>query len=295
MRNIILRVIVWIVGVPLLVAIIWFLPFQNHLVFNVLVVIASALGTRELASLFERKDAGYRASSLIIPVLGMVFPLCELLILNGVVPEHTREVLIYAIPAVILLLQLLRRDTEGFRHTLTNSAANIALLIYPGLLLSYLIRLSGLRSASAVVLTFLCLVFFNDTMAYVSGMAYRVLRDLSARRRGTEWKPRFVFPVSPTKTVVGFARGLLIAPVTLVAASLIFPDTFAGSTVALLLVGLAVGAATIMGDLIESALKRSATSKDSGSLIPGRGGVLDSIDSVLYAAPVFYYLVGYVL
>jgi phosphatidate cytidylyltransferase len=63
----------------------------------------------------------------------------------------------------------------------------------------------------------------------------------------------------------------------------------------LILIGLIVGVSVIMGDLIESALKRSATSKDSGSLIPGRGGVLDSIDSVLYAAPVFYYLFRYAL
>ena len=57
--------------------------------------------------------------------------------------------------------------------------------------------------------------------------------------------------------------------------------------------GSAVGIATILGDLIESAIKRSATSKDSGQLIPGRGGILDSVDSVLYAAPVFYYLLRY--
>ncbi len=52
--------------------------------------------------------------------------------------------------------------------------------------------------------------------------------------------------------------------------------------------GSAIGAAVIVGDLFESALKRSAGIKDSGSAVPGRGGFLDSFDSLLFAAPVFY-------
>ena len=55
--------------------------------------------------------------------------------------------------------------------------------------------------------------------------------------------------------------------------------------------GFAVATAGITGDLIESVFKRSAGVKDSGSIIPGRGGILDSIDSILTAAPVYYILV----
>ena len=299
MRNLSLRVIVWFVGVPSLIAVIFLLPFQNHLVFNILVVAASGLGARELATLFERKDAGYRASGYVIPLLGAALPICELLILNGVVSAGSRELVIYAVVALVLLLQVVRRENEGFRHTLSNSAANIALLLYPGFFLAYLVRLSAWNSSSVIILTFLCMVFFNDTMAYLAGMAYRRIMETRARNRGREWKPKLVLPVSPSKTVAGFAGGLLMCPATLLVSAALFPETFPQastvSTVRLILIGLAVGVATIFGDLIESALKRSATSKDSGSLIPGRGGVLDSIDSVLYAAPVFYYLFRYVL
>ncbi|MFW5684100.1 MAG: phosphatidate cytidylyltransferase [Spirochaetota bacterium] len=295
MQNLIKRTILWFVAVPALVAIILLLPQWNHLALNLIVVAAAAVGATELAGLFEKRDASYRASFVTIPLLGASIPLVELLILNGLLPRGAIAIIIYAITAVVLLLQVFRREDEGFAYTLSNSAANVLLTLYPGLFLSYLIRLSGLEHASALILVFLCVVFFNDTLAYLAGMLYRTIRDRRAQKRGTTWEPRFVLPVSPNKTLVGFAAGLAASPATLLIANAIVPQRIPGETLGLIWVGLAVGMATIIGDLIESALKRSATSKDSGSLIPGRGGVLDSIDSVLYAAPVFYYLFRYAL
>ena len=63
------------------------------------------------------------------------------------------------------------------------------------------------------------------------------------------------------------------------------------SNVNLAILGAITAVAAIIGDLIESVFKRSCDIKDSGNLIPGRGGVLDSIDSVIIAAPIFY--IGY--
>jgi len=68
----------------------------------------------------------------------------------------------------------------------------------------------------------------------------------------------------------------------------LFPDFLPVSYPAVLALGAVVGALTILGDLVESVLKRSSGVKDSSALIPGRGGVLDSIDSWLLAAPAFY-------
>ena len=295
MRNIIVRTILWFVAVPAIIAIIVFLPHINHLVLNLIAVAASAIGAWELASLFGRRDARYRASFVTIPLLGAAIPFTQLLAINGVVPQQAIQIVIYSIAAIVMLLQVFRREDEGFAHTLSNTAANITLLLYPGLFLAYLIRLSSFTYATSMILTFLCMVFFNDTMAYLSGMLYRSIRERRAARAGHGWQPRFVLPVSPNKTLVGFVGGLVMSPVTLVAAHLLVPDRIPGEIGTLVVIGVLVGVATIMGDLIESALKRSATSKDSGSLIPGRGGILDSIDSVLYAAPVFYYLLRYAL
>ena len=99
--------------------------------------------------------------------------------------------------------------------------------------------------------------------------------------------------VSPNKSRIGFLGGFLASPAVVVLFSYLLRDLVTVSTVRAILFGVVVGAAAILGDLVESALKRSASIKDSGQIIPGRGGLLDSIDSPLFAAPFFYY--GFVL
>lgn len=292
MRNLGIRVILWFVAVPALLALVLFVPYLNHLALNVLVVVFSALGAAELATLFERKDARYRASSVIIPLLGGAIPAVELLRITIPLSNDASYLAIVAAVGAILLVQVFRHTAGDFKHTLTNIAANITVVLYPGLFLSFIIRFNEFHHSSGLILIFLCTVFFNDTMAYVAGMAYRaVMQRISSR--GREWTPRFVFPVSPKKTVVGFVGGFLLSPTVTVVSEAIWPNILPGGWGAALGIGCGVGFATIVGDLIESAIKRSATSKDSGELIPGRGGVLDSVDSVLYAAPVFYYLLLY--
>ena len=78
-------------------------------------------------------------------------------------------------------------------------------------------------------------------------------------------------------------------------APLLFPAAFTTHQtlprlVAGIILGLCVGIVAIIGDLAESTIKRSGEVKDSGFIIPGRGGILDSVDSIALAAPVFYAL-----
>jgi phosphatidate cytidylyltransferase len=292
-RNLGLRVILWFGAVPALVAIVLLLPYANHLALNLLVVVFSALGAVELASLFERKDARYRASFVVIPILGGAVPLAHLLVISFGLPPVLPYITLVMTFGLILLVQVFRHTAHDFQHTLTNIAANVTIVVYPGLFLSFVTRINEFDGSSVLILVFLCSVFFNDTMAYIAGSLYRLVRQRRARNRGKDWAPRFVFPVSPNKTVVGFLGGFLLSPTVLVVSEIIFPDILPGDRGVALIVGCAVGAATIVGDLIESAIKRSATSKNSGGLIPGRGGILDSVDSILYAAPVFYYLFLY--
>jgi phosphatidate cytidylyltransferase len=91
--------------------------------------------------------------------------------------------------------------------------------------------------------------------------------------------------------LAGFIGGFVASIVICIGSVMLFPRFFPCRVPPLIggsILGIFSGIAATLGDLAESALKRSARIKDSGYLIPGRGGVLDSIDSVALAAPVFY-------
>ena len=95
--------------------------------------------------------------------------------------------------------------------------------------------------------------------------------------------------ISPKKTVEGALGGLAaMVLVATVGSGWIWPRIGWGPAAA---AGLLLGVAGILGDLCESAVKRGASAKDSGALIPGHGGVLDRLDSLMFAGPVLYALV----
>jgi phosphatidate cytidylyltransferase len=150
--------------------------------------------------------------------------------------------------------------------------------LYLGLLLASLGDLEGRPSpgsppggaTAGKALFALAVVFACDTGAYAVG-------TLFGRHR--------LWPaVSPKKTWEGFTGGLLVS---VIAAGLLAPPLVPGLGVfpgALL--GLAAGLAAQLGDLVESRLKREAGVKDAGGIIPGHGGILDRLDSLIFAAPI---------
>ncbi len=132
----------------------------------------------------------------------------------------------------------------------------------------------GLRSGTAWVLMLILVVWGYDTGAYLVG-----------RQVG---RHRLLEHISPAKTIEGFVGGLVLATLAAgLGAALVGLDPWHP-----LIIGPLVGIAAQVGDLAESMLKRAAGRKDSGGLIPGHGGILDRIDSFLFAAPV---LAGYAL
>ena len=156
MRNLGLRLIVWFVGVPAVLAVVIFLPYAHHLALGIIVVVVSSLGATELATLFARKDAHYRSSVVVIPLLGAAIPLAQLLTTTLGLSESTPHTALVGVAGIILFVQMFRHTADDFHHTLSNIAANLTILVYPGLFLSYIIRLNEFKSSSILILTFFC-------------------------------------------------------------------------------------------------------------------------------------------
>jgi phosphatidate cytidylyltransferase len=173
------------------------------------------------------------------------------------------------------------KDMENF---INRFAAGCTVLLYPGILLTWLVRMSQWGENSGfIILIFTSAIFAGDGTAWAAGMLFG---------KGNQG----IIPASPNKSLAGFIGGIIGSMIVGAGGALIWPEVFTpkGASVfgiplvAGSLLGLATGLAGILGDLGESAIKRSSGIKDSGSIIPGRGGVLDSIDSIIFAAPVFY-------
>lgn len=136
--------------------------------------------------------------------------------------------------------------------------------------------LADLGSQRGWVLLLVLAVWAYDTGAYLTGRTFgRRFGELIGRER-------FLTHISPSKTYAGLAGGLLCATVV-VGLGL---WALGGPAWQAIVLGPLVGLAAQAGDLAESILKRAAGAKDSSGLIPGHGGILDRVDSFLFAAPV---------
>ncbi len=157
-----------------------------------------------------------------------------------------------------------------------------------------------LAGAPASIFGLLYVWFFGSHFFPIRGMgmgyvlavlAASKMGDAGAYLVGTHWGHRRLAPrTSPNKTLEGAAAGLAASVLGSVVFALIFN---LGRGIGFwVLFGLVVGIAAQLGDLVASAIKRSAGAKDSGSLIPILGGVLDVVDSPLLSAPVAYWLLA---
>jgi len=129
-----------------------------------------------------------------------------------------------------------------------------------------------------LMISVLSIIWINDSFAFLVG------KNFGSRK---------LFPsVSPRKTVEGFLGGLTFS---LLAAFLISKLNFDFSVLDWLVIGLIVSVIGTIGDLVESKFKRQAKIKDSGTIMPGHGGILDRLDSLLFAAPFVYLYINFII
>ncbi len=275
MNKLLARILLAALVLPLLFLMAYRATWARFLLINVTCVAATFAGALEVRNLFERRSM--RTYRWLPPVLGASLPAASYLQSVGVIGDSHLLLWISGAVGLLLLRAIWVDNSEDMEAVLTRVAASLVVLLYPGLFLLFLARVSTLPDASFHLLFLFALVFGNDTAAWAVGM-------LAGRPIG--------LLISPAKSVAGFVAGFVMSLAVSMAAFLLWPRLMPGGPAGALLLGVAIGCATIIGDLIESVLKRSAGVKDSGTLMMGRGGLLDSADSLLLAAPLYYLLVG---
>jgi phosphatidate cytidylyltransferase len=178
---------------------------------------------------------------------------------------------VLAASLLLIAVNVLMSDRVG-TPLLADTAAAVLAPVYIGLPLGCLVGVHAIAGREAVILL-IATVAVSDSAQYYAGRTFG--RTPLAPLR------------SPKKTSEGALGGFVIAPLFLALAGSYWLPAFPWWWHAS--VGLGIVIAGIIGDLFESMLKRAANMKDSGTLIPGHGGVLDRIDALLFAAPVFYF------
>jgi phosphatidate cytidylyltransferase len=243
-----------------LVALIWVSLAVQPIIFAGVVTLAVILGIREISRAFAAANTNISTNALIAAAIGLSVATW----FDGV--EGLAVATAVALP--ILLINLLRRGPEGFVRSAT--AMTLALIYLP-FLAGFIILLGHDDKGLEQVMTFVILVGCNDTFGYFIGVLIG--------------KHPMAPTISPKKSWEGLAGSIVF---TMLGGALMFHYVldvkwFIGSLVGLLSVFTATS-----GDLIESAMKRDLHLKDMGSLLPGHGGILDRLDSVLLSAPALW-------
>jgi phosphatidate cytidylyltransferase len=264
------RLLTAVVALPIIVYAIW--SSQPYL-FYVIAAIAILAAVGELFFIAERAGAppfkivGYATAAALAAVPVFVHP------------ESNVKVLV--VMTIALMLWTLARVGEKAR-ILVAAGATALTVLYVAFLGSYLVALRAIQTpglAAKLLTVLLAIVMVGDSAAYYTG------RTLGKHKLA----PR----VSPAKTIEGSIGGLVGSIAAAVASRYIFFSELPVVEAAVL--GLVVGIVGQLGDLVESLLKRGSNVKDAASILPGHGGFLDRLDSILLNAPLVYYYYELVL
>jgi phosphatidate cytidylyltransferase len=259
------RVYAALVFVPLFYALVRYAP---PIAFFALVAIAALLTVAEFYRLHFR-DEGLPAA-----VMTLGFGATALILASFQWPGMSERTLVLAIVIGALLHRLCARRTVA--HGLMDPAVTAFGPLYIGLCLGHLLLTRAMPEGEFLIFGLFLITWAADTGAYYVGTSVG--------------RHKLAPSISPNKTVEGAAGGLMAATLTAFLVQAWFLPSL--TVVDCLAVACLLTVAGLLGDLAESAMKRGAGVKDSGSIIPGHGGMLDRLDSLLFTAPAFYYYVS---
>jgi phosphatidate cytidylyltransferase len=187
------------------------------------------------------------------------------------------------LPFIVFLLLFLSILFMGTSKELSSTISNIGItlfgIFYIGFLLSHVSLIRKMGDGRMWVLFLIAAVWAGDISAFLSGSLFG--------------KHKLYPRISPNKTYEGLGGAIVGTVIVAIAFARLFLPHLQKAPCILLAIG--IGILGQSGDFVESMLKRSAQVKDSGSLIPGHGGMLDRLDSFLFSAPFLHYSVLYLL
>lgn len=230
--------------------------YHGGIILGLLVSVVTILGLLEFYAMFwtDPAQTTWKAGGVILG-LGMIW---------APLTWTGSAVAGLALLATVLIF-LLSFDQDNHPNAFANSQIFLFGLLY----LPFLLRLARTLEGPEIILVLLC-TFATDTGAYYAGTQIG--------------GPKIWPSVSPKKTWAGSLGGLVLC----VTVSCIVGLTLGSAGILCFgLLGIALNLAAQLGDFFESALKRSQNIKDSGRLLPGHGGILDRIDSLLFALPLY--------
>ncbi len=264
------RVVTALILIPLALAVVFFAP---HWFFTLAVAAMAALAGWEYMGLAEK--CGARP-----PRVALLLALLALFAVNSEWPDRTPAFFGALCLGLLVYCTFLRPVTQ----VMADAASSIFCLLYAGFTLLALPTLREQSNGPSLVLFLLCAVWAGDVTAYYVGRA---------------WGRHKLAPqLSPAKSwegAVASLAGSLAVAAALVGLAMLLQSrdlpwlSYPESLLYWLTLAAVVNVAAQVGDLAESALKRSAGVKDSGYILPGHGGMLDRIDALLLAAPALWY------
>ena len=235
-------------------------------VFAVTVLAVTVLGLYEFFTMLEKK--GISIFKYFGIGMGVIIPAS--ILFHFELTKGWELLFIVVAFLFLIIMQFKRRENHG---AVVGISTTIFGILYIAWFFSFLIKIRFLHGGAGLVTAVLLITKLGDIGGYLIG----------SRFGKTPLIPR----ISPKKSVEGALGGLLFSIGGALISKPLMPDSF--SFFHLALVGVCMGVLAQLGDLSESLMKRDCGIKDSAALIPGFGGILDIIDSLLFTAPVFYF------